>query len=202
MSPKEEIRYSLMMFPSIHKNKLDVYDHLFLVNGNGYEWRNGELVVCSKEDIDVNNLKTTDSIDNIFNSRDFSMNLLKSTIKCYISTEEPISEKRAEIISVMIMDLFKQQLSTIHETVKQVLPETIDKAELDMTLENTSKGFELYPICEYSKIMMIPDDITEEWKYAVREFYEFIMNSQEPEVIRYREEHKETINKIDTTKFI
>lgn len=38
------VRTSILTFPGLHKNRSDVIQHLFFVVGNGYEWRNGELV--------------------------------------------------------------------------------------------------------------------------------------------------------------
>lgn len=43
MTVEKQLRDSLFKYPSIYKNKWDVYHHWFIVNGNGYEWNNGEL---------------------------------------------------------------------------------------------------------------------------------------------------------------
>lgn len=202
MKVKEEIRRSLMMHPFIHKNKLDVYDHMFLVIGNGYEWKDGELVTCSDNPVNISDLTTGHAIDKIFNSREFSLNIMQSMIKCYITDDEPITDDRAEIISGMIIDRFRNELKNVHELVIQVLPENVEKAEKDMMVIHATDNFELYPICKYSKIMNIPDDIKDDWKEAVREFYEFLMKSDEPIVIKYREDYKEMLDKIDTSKFM
>ena len=44
MTVKDTVTRSLLEYPTLHLNSLDVYDHLFCTIGNGYEWVDGELV--------------------------------------------------------------------------------------------------------------------------------------------------------------
>ena len=44
MNVEDTIRYALMAWPLIETNRLTVLDQMFLTIGNGYEWKNGELV--------------------------------------------------------------------------------------------------------------------------------------------------------------
>lgn len=44
MNVYNTVKRNLMLYPSIFKNKWDIYHHLFIVNGNGYEWKRGELI--------------------------------------------------------------------------------------------------------------------------------------------------------------
>lgn len=44
MNVKDTLNYCLLVYPSIFENKWDVYHHWFAVNGNGYDWIDGELV--------------------------------------------------------------------------------------------------------------------------------------------------------------
>jgi len=47
MNFEQHIRYSCSAYSMIHPNRAAVLNHLFCVNGNGYEWENGALVeVC------------------------------------------------------------------------------------------------------------------------------------------------------------
>lgn len=50
LSVKETVRRCLIQYPSLFRNKGDVYDHLFLTIGNGYEWVDGGLVEKSSGD--------------------------------------------------------------------------------------------------------------------------------------------------------
>ena len=47
MTLKETVRENLLNYPLLFKNALDVYDQLFCVIGNGYKWKDGELVSTS-----------------------------------------------------------------------------------------------------------------------------------------------------------
>lgn len=48
-----------------------------------------------------------------------------------------------------------------------------------LDIENREKDFtpceELYPLCEYAKMLNIPDDIQPDWKEAVKEFYDSLI---------------------------
>jgi hypothetical protein len=55
---------------------------------------------------------------------------------------------------------------------------------------------ELYPLCKYSKILNIPDDIKDDWKDAIKEFLDFIMTSEENEVIIYRNQYINELSEI------
>lgn len=47
MNLEDTIIQALQYYPLIFKTRIDVLHHLFYVNGNGYGWRDGELVdVC------------------------------------------------------------------------------------------------------------------------------------------------------------
>ena len=49
MKYRESVKNSLLVYSTIHGTRLDVDDHLFATNGNGYEWIDGELSCgCTK----------------------------------------------------------------------------------------------------------------------------------------------------------
>lgn len=50
MNLQDTVKNCLYKNPALFQNALDVYEHLFCVNGNGYKWINGELIY---EDDDV-----------------------------------------------------------------------------------------------------------------------------------------------------
>jgi hypothetical protein len=57
MNVKDTLKISLLNYPGLFPNAFSVYHHWFCVNGNGYEWKNGELV-------DADNNSLTDNKDN------------------------------------------------------------------------------------------------------------------------------------------
>lgn len=49
MNVRRTVQHNLLRYPGIFATKSDVFQHLFLVTGNGYEWEGGELVDGSEE---------------------------------------------------------------------------------------------------------------------------------------------------------
>ena len=78
MTAEETIRKCILSCPLIFKNKLEVYNHLFLTNGNGFKWVNGELI----DDSLNNGYSLEDSIHDILLD-DFKYDLLESTVELY-----------------------------------------------------------------------------------------------------------------------
>lgn len=117
MNVKDTVRDCLYNYPRIFKNKWDIYHHLFAVNGNGYEWVNGQLVDDYYEDEDDED-------------------------KEYIPQESTV-------------------------------PDDWDSngRENDFTPAKDK----IYPLCQYAKMLDIPDDIQPDWKEAVKEFYDSLM---------------------------
>jgi hypothetical protein len=51
-TPRQIVHAGLFLYPSLYRDPLDVLDHVFAVNGNGYEWENGELTPWEAVDFD------------------------------------------------------------------------------------------------------------------------------------------------------
>ena len=107
MNVKETLKMCLRTYPSIFPNKWAVYHHIFLVNGCGYGWENGELV------------------------------------KSFVY----------DLPTLIPNDILKKRM-------------------LDFEMPEDE---EIYPICEYSKICNIPDDIKPDWLEAAQEMYEWLI---------------------------
>lgn len=212
MTVKDTIKQSLLMYPSLFKNKLDVYNQLFLTNGNGYHWLNGELVSDSdyeyiegtEYDVDYNRPKP-------FSTELAIHKLFEKVIKNYTNVEyldliEDTLENKAAVISTLLTN--NHTLKRLKDNVIQVLPENIEKAMNDMSVRYPKKDdilsdrTFLYPLCKYADILNLPDDMKPDWKEAVKEMYLFLTESDEPMVIEFRKENQEYINKIDTSKFL
>lgn len=95
MTYSDTVKNCIAGYPKLFETEGDVLHHLFFVNGNGYEWVNGELI-----------------------------------------------------------DLFDTETA---------IQETIVNTSLK---PKTSR--ELYPICQYAKIMCLPEDIKSDWLVAAQ----------------------------------
>ena len=67
MTLESTIQHSLLHYPDLYQARWQVLDHLFCVIGNGYEWRNGVLVLKEKPKRPVatydNRIKDQDRFD-------------------------------------------------------------------------------------------------------------------------------------------
>lgn len=99
MTLEKQIRQSLLLHPSIFPNRWAVLHHLFIVNGNGYEWQDGELI----DPTDQPEPTMADIVDKHFDfylsdrrlinsSLGYSRDACKDAIKAMFNIEERIKD--------------------------------------------------------------------------------------------------------------
>lgn len=140
MNVQDTLKTSMLLYPSIHPTKWEVYHHWFIVNGNGYEWINGELV--SLEENKVPTLE--EAIEKQF--------------------EFDLSDRQLLSSPKFSRDYCLNNIKTIlnfEENCKIFEPKE-------------TRGYRIYPICEYAKILNIPQDVKPDWKEALQEMYEWL----------------------------
>ena len=165
MDVQSTLRYTLIKYPELFKNKWGVYHHLFVVNGNGFEWIGGELVEKCDE---LNILSTYDAIE-------YKLDSFK---KSYIEFIE------------------KYNFTSKH-LVLQLSSDVNDILNIEKRITDLTQSEEFYGLCEYSKIVNLPNYIKEDWKLALQEFYNFLIEN----ISKFEEEDKKFIALIDTNKF-
>ena len=153
MKPERTLQKMYDEYPQLFKTRQKALDHLFCVIGNGYEWKNGELVDC--EELYYYSVKLDKLIEIPFENDN----------EVDIVSKPPMSDEDYEI----------EHQDWIKETVelKCRLNERITREEaLKVTLENCHKW---YPISKnHSYICNLPDDITPEWKALTEECKEML----------------------------
>jgi len=150
-SVRDTIYGMLTQYPSLFSNRSDCFVHLFLTNGNGYEWENGELIdVCrysaktkpdfKNEDDEVQKETDKDSYD--------------WGVDCY---------------NYLRLDIRRNNMR---------IQFAIDNIELMMKeslrFYSTSRTIH-YSGWEFCKLMDAPKDIKEDWKQAVLECMNALM---------------------------
>lgn len=174
MTIKDTIKSMIIMFPGLCPTKLSVYNHLFLTNGNGFRWKNGELISKNSE----KNCSIEDGLEALFNGQ-LQYDFLKDYLNITTDSED-------------IINYFKRRNKEKLELAKVIINyEKITNEKLYLTNKE-----ELYPLSKYSKILNIPDDIKDDWKDAIKEFLDFIMTSEENEVITYRNQYINELSEI------
>lgn len=195
MTVKDTLKDMILTYPRIFNSKLSLYNHLFLTVGNGYVWFNGELCDRYNDGIMtksfINDYQIIEkSIENVLND-DFSYDLMESYLDTCKETKS-------------IIEYFKnfnknslKQIKTILNT-NNIINENLDDSLIKEYDEYIGmKEYQiLYPLSEFSAILNIPDNIKEDWKKSIKEFYDFIITSQDENIIKYKEKNSDLLNTI------
>ena len=147
----DHIKQVIITYPNLFSNAITAYDHLFLTIGNGYEWKNGELVydgnLCSSKEEAIANL-----INNIVRRFDYF------NYDC---------QHKDKIISHLI-DGAKKDIHTI-----------LHVEDLVEDLSIVDPEFKFYSLSKYSAIANIPDDIKIDWLRAIKLFIDLLLSNND-----------------------
>ena len=151
MTVQEELKYCLLRYPAIFPNKWAVYHHWFIVNGNGYKWKKGELVDGGLGA--DSNMSIEDAIEH-------------HTKKIAAQTKTAC-EGKSKTIAAWNKSYHAKRLK-----------ETID---LVKDFDNRAKDFTpiegLYGICRFSCLYTIPKNIKPDWLKAANEFKNYLIDN-------------------------
>jgi len=143
MKLENYIRKSMREYPSLFYNRTQVIEHLFLVIGNGGDWVNGQIKFCDDR-ARYHRRKFQDPREVIRPYRD---------VKTEIAWKKLIGERVDEFEIRFLKEHVKEhnrQTKLIVENVK-----TLSKLHVPQA--------DYYPICEYSAIIDMPDDVRVDW---------------------------------------
>lgn len=148
-SVRDTVLAMLTQYPSIFPDKSACYRHLFLVNGNGYEWVDGELVNVypSKNEPDfkdedkavadqIEKFGQTPNYENVFGHEQYS----------YVR----LDTRRHNMLIQFALDNIDLIMEAEH-------------VKFDTTIFMTYSGW------DYCKLMQMPDDVKPDWLEAVKE---------------------------------
>ena len=198
MTVRDTVIDMIRRHPLITKNKVDAYDHLFMTVGNGYEWVDGELVYWNKEQ------RFKIGIESAIHDRLFGTDkdiLMTTIFKSHLNDvrydflETPDSLEQDMIIDVKAGELTDRMISQKVRLMGQIskILHAEEEADKACWMHNES---DLYDLSGYSKICNIPNDITDDWKEAIIEFYNFIMADSHLKIIEYRKKYGERITEV------
>jgi len=150
MSINKAIADAIRAYPTLYQCRTDVLHQWFCVIGNGMSWKNGRLV--------NNYLENPRSLQEII---EFKTEFLRNSE----SVNETVdAETRAKIAKIA-----------------SELTYTYDNAD-DLALVSWCSDFpadSIYPLCEYSKMNTVPDDVDPEYLAAVREMIFAVFESKD-----------------------
>ena len=162
MEIPDQLRRMLLNFPMLFPNALSAYDHLFCVVGNGYEWKDGELVHTSKISKRFRNMTVKDAVlallkeDLVDEWKDKN-----STTRRFAKAYEPLDD---------LSNYIAKNGEDVIESVKSIFD--IEKRMKDFSIPKYRRQyfkdeFKFYPISKYSAICNIPDDVQPDWLNAI-----------------------------------
>lgn len=179
----ETLLHSMVVYASIHPNRVSVLDHLFGGLGGGYEWYRGEL-----RDGYPGERSHRRELKNIrkFFREDFNS---EKTIKLFVLKSKPWVILDNTMISTDKDEKFRELTLSIAEyremkniyTIKEemrgkeyvLIPDNIQERMED---RNYSDWHEIHN--KYSSIMIIPDDIKPDWLNAAFEYLTLLLESK------------------------
>lgn len=166
MKLKTYVKHCIMQYPLIYRNALDVYNHLFYVIGNGYEWKNGVLHAYG--------FKTKSKLECVKAVIDEHIESTKKREKDY-TKEIFISRLSKQDIDELIIMSYKGSLKRALSEIEIVM--NAEKLAEDFTPQ---ENFKFYPLSKYAKCMQIPDDIQPDWLEGINMINNF--RKQHPEL--------------------
>ena len=136
-------------YPTLYKVKtyeeseLLVLDHLFLTNGNGYEWYDGYLIDKFEEPIELYGVVKKELLPaGYFDKIEWKL--------------EPVDESMRELFEEFgIVRNYVKKDGEYYREVKQVARPGIGSEQF--------VSFSPYPICQYAKMETMPDDVRPDW---------------------------------------
>ena len=165
----KEVKRILLNYPMLYPNALTVYNQLFCVIGNGYEWKNGELVYYDKSEIKRNSMSVKTAV----------MSLLKEELIDEWRDEDSATRRFMKAYEGLddMANYVARHNEHILEDVKRIFHVNTAMNDFSIPTERLTGimeidyQFKFYPLCEYSAICCIPDDVKPDWLIALNRMY-------------------------------
>lgn len=173
MNVYNTVKNGLILYPSIYKNALDVYSHMFICIGNGYEWKNGQLVSIEDRKLATVEEGVIKCLN--FHLVDHDPEEYMDALKPLLTEEQYRKHKIANYKRYIdeVKDVFRWEekiddFSFAWDEEYQKLHERNEKHPHKQTFIN---------FCNYSKICNLPDNIKKDWLEAAEKMYNIIIEN-------------------------
>lgn len=205
-SVEQVVRNDLLLWPSIHVNRFSVLHHLFCVIGNGFEWKDGELVETGSKEF--KEISIEDAIKRIIDDELSISDLISYKFLGMLSNGNvkdlpSIKDKLQNVVNNERERIINKINDKVYMTFR------IDERQADMSypsyerypyhtveLYKNPNDVKFYPICEYSRLCNLPDDIKTDWLIAARDMYNFIIHNPQYIDENYKKDFDEFLPKI------
>ncbi len=151
---EETVRNSLLDYPTLFSNRTEIFHHLFCVIGNGYEWNDGEL---------VNGYRMDDGLVEEYERE-----------PCSVKDEEEQMKEYNEQYSKDLYEFLEPALRI--QIRKDNAKFEFHKDNIDLLVKIVGNIDWIYPMCEYSRLMNIPDDVKDDWLEAAEQMATYVVS--------------------------
>lgn len=168
MTPKELVRYHILNYPAVSRNALEVYNHIFLDNGNGYHWVYGEPTSYGIIEIDtieqgiikeINKIRSYPLIHQYFDNE-----IIRNAMTLNTVLDATINNVIDNVQTIINVDKLVDDFSF----------ETIENQNI-----NKDVKYMFYPLSEYSLICNLPNDIDDNWLNAAKYMYQILDSNRD-----------------------
>lgn len=197
MNVKDTLKNCLLNYPLIFPNALTVYVHWFLINGNGYEWKDGELCSIYNEESTYNATNIEDAVINLITNQNTESfyNLNYNLAEKHRETALKLIKKHNEDIKDLIRSIFNWK--------ERMIDFKVPKWFNNKTPKNDLNKFKFNDFTSYSKILNIPDDVKNDWLRAAKHFVDILEKNidkiEDPNNIFHQ--IKERVNKLYNERY-
>lgn len=176
MKYKESLALSFKFYPTLYEKEEDVLHQYFFVNGNGLSWFEGELVELkydrhtgdawpyTLEELEARNVRDKESLKRQRQEMRQSMKAL---------FPEDYAGRTDDDDSWMDPET-PEEIAAYHKKHKELFASFMGIEEYE------AERRKLYPLCEYARILHLPDNIKPDWLDAAERA---IAWAESPEVV-------------------
>jgi hypothetical protein len=163
MQLDQTILTSVRFYPTISQTREVVLNHLFFTIGNGYEWVDGELVGDDHEFVGVDPVE-----HQVEWARKFARD---QSIK---DVDDYVMRRLAQVLPII-------------ETAEERVATRWYPHEFEYPFEEETFPYNssfIYPICEYSRVHTVPNDVQDDWLLGAVEAINMVAHLAPMEVMR------------------
>ena len=186
MDVNTTLRENLLYEPFVMENRFEVLHHLFIVNGNGYEWKGGEIVEVGGGECPE--LKVEDAVKEIVSRTLGDVDLFFASAMLKNGYDPKKSARFAAGNIEKRINGLVSMVYRLEERMEDMDVPTYDKYPYAFMAIYDTMQYYFYPISEYSKICNIPDDVKDDWLSAAKELCGFIADN--PQYMRKDDREK------------
>jgi hypothetical protein len=171
MANYEETKARMMrQYPTLFPSEAQVWHHLFFVIGNGYEWDGGELIACrERSDEEVFRDRARRHLSMYKRAEEFD-----DSMAALLDHEDP------EVAAIAVRA--KRRAEATHKVRSLAKRKGLAMAGRWLTEQEAKDARPepetLYPLCEYARILHVPDDVKPDWLDAAKRALAWAMSDE------------------------